>query len=391
MNKTKAKNSNAPKAHALYAASAAKRWMNCPASVKRIDALPVEQKFTTSVAADEGTLAHELMEKCLLQNKDAHHFAHELNDDEDFTAKYSEEMREHVQGFVDFVRSKRTVGSELWVERRVNLPDVHPTQAFGTVDVAIIEPFGDIHIIDFKYGKSRVSAEMNEQLLFYACGVAGEIQWDFDRAWMTIYQPRATREGESPARSYSLPNFAISEFESDLAVKVEECENAKITNVVAGDWCFFCPAKINCPAITSKALAQAKLDFDDSKLPMPNELTPTQVSTILDKAKYLKMWIKAVEEYGESILKGGGKLPGWTLKPGRATRKWTESDEEILKVYPMLAELMTPASAEKTLKKMGLSKNAIDVFLKTYVVSVAGNDRLTSITNDFNDGENDNE
>ena len=47
-----------PEVHALLSASAAERWMNCPGSVAATKDLP----SSTSVYAEEGTLAHSLCE-----------------------------------------------------------------------------------------------------------------------------------------------------------------------------------------------------------------------------------------------------------------------------------------------------------------------------------------
>ena len=54
------------RAHARLAPSAAKRWMNCPASVRATEDLP----DSTSEAAAEGTAAHELCSHCLMTGDD---------------------------------------------------------------------------------------------------------------------------------------------------------------------------------------------------------------------------------------------------------------------------------------------------------------------------------
>ena len=50
----------APKLHAKLSASGAHRWMACPGSVAAEDGLPDK----SSSFAEEGTIAHDVMEKC---------------------------------------------------------------------------------------------------------------------------------------------------------------------------------------------------------------------------------------------------------------------------------------------------------------------------------------
>ena len=51
-------------AHAKLSPSAASRWINCPGSVALCATLP---KPPSTFYADEGTSAHALAEKCILE------------------------------------------------------------------------------------------------------------------------------------------------------------------------------------------------------------------------------------------------------------------------------------------------------------------------------------
>jgi len=59
-------------AHARLSPSSAETWCNCPGSVNLIAKCNVPD--TSSVYADEGTAAHELLEQCLLNDSDPENY-----------------------------------------------------------------------------------------------------------------------------------------------------------------------------------------------------------------------------------------------------------------------------------------------------------------------------
>jgi hypothetical protein len=359
------------KKHSKYSASASARWFACPGSIKRSADCPPQK---SSAAADEGTTAHELMEFAL--NSNVKNVVKFFENDEE---KYPLEMREHVQGFVNYVRSEIKPGFELYVEEKSECEFIHPEMG-GTADVVIIEPFGMLHIIDFKYGSGYVDHVENTQMIQYALGVAYKHKFDFDTVKTTIYQPRG---GKDVVRSWQMP---ISELENKwlslFTNAVSACETADSEkDLTPGDHCKYCPAKIKCPAITTKTLAKVKLDFSAPVLPQGKELSKEQLKTILDKAEYLELWIDEVKRYAESVLKDGGKILGWELAPTRPQRVW--QDPAFIKDnYPELTvtELMSPAQAEKVLKKKDFDTKT---FLKDNVAHVSSGVKLSKTEIDY--------
>jgi hypothetical protein len=373
-----------PKQHALFAASSSDRWMNCPGSLLRIAKAP-EQK--SGAAAEEGTIAHELMEMCLLEDRDADFYKFDLDDN--FNEKYPEDMREHVQGFVDYVRSQLQPHFELLVEKRINLDSVHMTEAFGTVDVAIIEPFGVLHIIDFKYGQGYVNHKNNSQMIYYALGIAHEHDFDFEEVRTTIYQPRGSSESDPMkiARTDSFSVEKLKAWEKHFQDAVAACESATVDDVNAGSWCKFCPAKINCPAISKTNFELAQLDFSSPVQPSPEFLTSEQLKTILDRSAYLELWISEVKKYAEEKIKSGNKINGWTMKPTRPQRKWVNAEWTEVHFPELVKEsIVTPAEAEKILKKEKWDKKKIEQFMNDNVVLVSSGEKLSQTNNDY-DGE----
>lgn len=374
---------NAPKAHAEYAASSSERWVNCPASLLLSKDAPAQK---SGAAAEEGTLAHELMEVVLKEGHDSV-YALENSSCVDITDHYPEDMIDHVEGFVKFVRSQMKPHYELLVEEKVYLDFIHPTEAFGTVDVAIIEPFGVLHIIDFKYGQGYVNHRDNTQMMYYALGIAHKHHFDFEEVRTTIYQPRAGSTEAARTDSFSvekLKNFSgVLKTAVDVAERIKKAGKHKPEHLNAGSWCKFCPAKIVCPQITKSALETAKLDFSSAVQPSPKSLTSDQVKAILDRSAYLELWIKEVKKYAEDQLRSGKKIAGWGLVPTRPQRKWYDSIAVKLG-YPELVvkEVVTPAEAEKILKKKW-DKKTIENFFEEHVVTVSSGEKLEQTNNDY--------
>ena len=359
-----------PKAHAKFAASSSDRWLTCAASIKLSEGVP---SMPSTKAAAEGTRAHDLMDMALKTNvKDVVKFF--ANDDE----IYPLEMRKHVQGFVDYVRGLLNPHNELLVEERVHLDQLHITEAFGTVDVAIIEHFGLLHIVDFKYGKTEVEAQGNTQMIYYALGLLYKHNYDFESVKITIYQPRAGKEAFRSA-TYTVDELRV--YEKRFKDQIDLCESEGAEELtVSGDHCFFCPAKIKCPEITTKALQKAKLVFSAPIQPDPKFLTSDQLKTILDRSAYLLLWVKDVRAYAEKILNEGGQIEGWGLKTKRASRVWVNQNKVLKSLWGedlVSQELVSPAQAEKILKGLNYDADAIKDFMKENVVHVSSGTTLS--------------
>lgn len=240
------------KKHAKYAASSAHRWMQCPASLKLAEGItpPPEGR-----AAQEGTKAHFLMEYALNTNIKSviEHFK-STRDGE----SYPHEMRFHVEKFVAFVRGEVKPNFELMVEQRVDLKILHPTEAFGTVDVAVVEPYGTLHVIDFKYGRGHVDEVDNPQMLFYALGIADLLNYDLDVIKTTIYQPRGEKKN---VRTFKFSLDYLLPWRDKFKRAIASCETATVNDVSPGDHCKFCIAINVCPAFKNDKRSRAERAF----------------------------------------------------------------------------------------------------------------------------------
>lgn len=306
------------RAHALLSASKADRWLNCTPSAR------LEEPFadTTSEAAKEGTLAHELSELLLaveLSGGDS-------DESEHFEAiktnpLYSEAMLQHAEDYVVFIMERynearvRSTDAQIFLEARLNLTDYIP-EGFGTGDVVIISD-GLLEIIDLKYGKGvPVSAQENRQMMLYSLGALREYDYLYDlhTVRMTIYQPRLDSVSTYEVVTDNLRKWA----EEELIPRAQMAFDG-VGEFVPGKHCQFCKVKPTCKALADYNLEVAKYDFLGANL-----LTPAEVADILSRKKMFLDWIGSVDDYALAQALNGVKFPGFKLVEGRSNRIITD-------------------------------------------------------------------
>lgn len=239
------------KLHAEFSASGSDRWLNCPGSIALSKNAPpqVESKY-----ALEGTEAHSVLE--VVMKNDC-----SLATINFLRKKYPASMVDHAIAFYEQVVSLMPVGALLLCETKVELEFVKPDM-FGTVDCAIIDLFGTLWVIDYKYGAGRVvDPEENTQMIYYGLGLAHKYHFNFAKVRLAIAQPRIVHR-DGFFRTWDMEVEALMEWEAKFKRGVEIAEDP-LAPLKPGRWCFFCPASSICPAVEDQALAQAQIDFDD--------------------------------------------------------------------------------------------------------------------------------
>ena len=79
--------------------------------------------------------------------------------------------------------------------------------------------------------------------------------------------------------------------------------------------CQFCPAISVCPA-AAEVTEQLPVEYE-SGLPVE----PAKIAKALDMAKIVKKQVKAVEDLARQIMKEGGEIPGYILKPRQGSKR----------------------------------------------------------------------
>ena len=325
----------------IVGGSTAKRVINCPGSVALVDKMPPQP---SSPYANEGTLLHDVMAKILDYGDGA-------NPAEMLGATYEGAVltqdlldRKVIPALAALDEIDPDKDMLYAVESRVGFGDFLPN-VFGSTD--LLGRIGrKCYVVDWKFGDGvPVDAVENDQLLFYAAAAARTeaTKWAFDgvdEVELVIVQPPHVRR-------WTTTMERVKQFEQELAsaVKVALKGDAPLK---AGSHCRWCAAKPVCPVMTGatdRALA-AKIEA------MPMD----QIAHYLDQVPLLEQFIKDLQQLAHGLIEEGKPVPGYKLVNKRATRSWADADKAAAwmmaaGVEPYEEKIVTPAAAEKVLKK----------------------------------------
>jgi hypothetical protein len=325
--------------HSKLGASSMHRWAPCPGSVRLSEGLDSK----SSDYAKEGTLAHDAS-AALIEGKP--------------TSEITEEMREAISPYVDYVLGLKSTADVVFIEHRFVLDSVHPG-LFGTADAVTYHEMEKLlRVVDLKFG-AGIPVEVfedgkpNLQLAYYGLGALLSTGFKVSEVELVIVQPRCPHP-DGPIRKHRLSAIELLDFAADLveAAKRTEDPNAAL---VPGDHCRFCPAAAICPELHKKSVALAQQEFTPAFTYDPEKLAKT-----LDMLPVMEAWIKNVREFAYREAEHGRTPPGWKLVEKRATRKWTNEDEvgSTLQKYDrelweesFETKLKSPAAIEKIMGK----------------------------------------
>lgn len=345
--------SHGDRAHARLSASGSKRWLTCTASPRLEDQFP----DTTSAAAEEGTVAHELAELelrryLMLPDNPSQTEIAAIDRKIKASEYYGRDMEDYVRRYVGFVLETlmRYKGAAefmglpapyIMLETRLDLSKYVP-DSFGTGDVIIVSPGLGIEIIDLKYGKGvPVSAIDNTQMRLYALGVLDipALQtYEFHLIKMTINQPRLNDISSEEMSSGALQAWGM-EYVKPRAIEAAYGPGT----FVPGDHCKFCKARFVCKARGEEQLKL--LPFTEKK---PETYSLDEVAQLLEKIDHMASWAKEVKEYAFNQALEGNSVPGYKLVSGIAKRSIV--DPEGLKAL-ILFDLGGDKITEEALSK----------------------------------------
>lgn len=287
------------RAHSIFAPSASKRWMTCPASIKESEGKPEQADTPASI---EGTDAHwvaEQMLKCNLKSKS--NSARSIQWRGTIMpsgTKTTKIMVGHVGRYVDYVwRHFEVNGGQLYIENRLEMPKID-TRMWGSGDAVQITKYKTLHAFDLKYGMWLVEAEANHQMQCYLIGALTRHKNQIDLSRETtahICQVRPDHpDGQFRPAKFSIPELIKFGNEAKAAIKESDSKNqfavwlihpesscaAKMQEfateldaqrfidiqdpadsglgwyeirpnprMVSGDHCVFCPAEFTCPEL----------------------------------------------------------------------------------------------------------------------------------------------
>jgi len=338
------------------------RRLACPGSYWKEKGLP----DVPGPEAQEGSAAHYGGEICLRQGHNIEQYRGrkiiELPTgysmlQEGSTRKdgweVNREMVDAVQVYLDHCRTRwGHPGVQVFIEHRFTIaPGVE-----GSADHVAAVPHAEIYVDDLKYGIGvEVDPVWNPQGLCYGLGALKSSPHPHTHVVIGIIQPRLLWGEKIKTWPISVPDLLKWEAEV-LLPGLQACQDPKAP-LHAGNHCRFCLAKASCPeANKGGMLAIANLAAVSLA-----DMTPAQLSKILDVAKPVRDLLALAEEEARTRIDGGEGVPGWKLVEGRGSRSWTSEAVAEKALVSALGDsafnrkLKTPAQAEKALKDAGFS------------------------------------
>lgn len=346
----------------LFSASASSRWLTCTASVW--DTLDLPDK-TTEFAA-EGTVAHELADRCLNNGREPKEFLgetwtvlklrHDESDDEwdevqylpyhewvesndrghefevlqHFEFEICNEMVRHVADYVAYCESLIEPGSDVGCEVRVDYsPWTCEGDGFGTNDFSVATD-NTLHVVDLKYGKGvQVFAEENTQAMLYALGKWNELNlfYDFEKIVVHIYQPRLNHIDVWETSVDHLLDFA----DNTVKPAADKILAKDVDYVVSEKGCEFCKKKATCKALYEHTMAIVADEFDDIyevEFKEQGDLNGTEIARLIPNLDLIIKWCKSVEAHAmRQLEQDPTSVPGYKRVRGRSSRAWSNAEE----------------------------------------------------------------
>lgn len=336
--------------HARLGPSGGSRWVYCPGSValekqfraskKTVLALPNPSEPKKLDYSMEGTLAHAMLEYCLVNRivPDSFPYTHIGG------FEIPEDMRDAVNDCYIYVMNylRDCPDALLLVESRsdfgatIGRDDLH-----GTADIVIInERLGEVVVADYKHGAGvSVYAKDNIQAIIYMLGIVYP-SLDYDTYNIGIIQPRS-REQVAPVDTWFVEADVLKRWANFIGDAAAATDNPNAPRVPGKSQCRWCAARAICVELEEFNLELAQVEFEvlnvDTALksydfipPPLNTLDIKVMTNIHAHAEMITGWLRAIAEYLQETLERGGDVQGYKLVQKRAYRKWV-NDEDVTK------------------------------------------------------------
>lgn len=367
----------------IVGGSTAARLLNCPGSYHACCQIPPAAEVT-SLYAEEGTFAHELMATLMRKRQLAEQRnlpflpINELQGvlgshvyDRIVTCEHIDTLVDPaLEALIDLESVYLPAGAGrfrvLAVEQSVQFPGV--PGARGTVDL-VLGGGGMLLHVDWKFGagigvqavyKDSAGEVVNAQLMFYLAASIASMPKLYrnpaPKLVVAIVQPRS----DPPFTHTVVARREVKTFREDIEQAIIMALRPDAVRV-KGDHCRFAPCRAACPLWTGPLIDLTAIGIAPRQ-PAAREVTPYAVylaraKALLDDVVELK---RAIDEQLHAYLENGGMVPGWKLKLKIKQRQWTlDAGPRLIElgfshdeVYRM--EMVTFAAAERAAKRLGV-------------------------------------
>lgn len=354
-------------AHALLAPSSAFRWVNCPLSASLEAAYPETEPSPASL---EGTAAHWVVEMQLRGTPVA---LGALAPNGVTVTQDMLEGAELVQADIAAALG-RNWSDVLFIEKRIQIPRIHPTDNWGTPDYfawaqpSVTESHDTLRVWDYKYGRGIVEAFENWQLLDYAIGILGDAYLPETVLELIVIQPRAYHR-DGPVRRWRIRAGDIGPYFLRLRESAAQATGPNPPALVTTEGCENCRGRHACEALQRAAYRAADKAEQFGTFDLSGHALGLELRELRRAQDVLKARVSGLEEEAAARIKKGERVAFWMMEstPGRLA--WTKPVQEVLVLGQMLGldlakepDAVTPTQALAAAKAAKLPAELFDAY-----------------------------
>lgn len=333
--------------HSIFGGSSAKRWTKCVQSLCAPTSAPPIDHPNTRV----GTALHTVLERAIHRGrcpteKDVQNylavFAPDVPYNQDTHLLWAEQAYTTIQQWVRSIFSEDFEIEPKHCEVRVAFKD---PRIFGTADI-LIRYKSTVLVADFKFGFGKVEIARNPQLAYYALAAldtlnVSEAARDKLRVIGGIIQPPINNIGYEV-----LPNAFLAAMHEAIHAAVAEYDNRDnhTPRYSPGEHCAstYCPRRRHCPAVAGLVMQAVEEDLLEDGVTLADQVA---------RAHIAKSWADDILSQAADIVRKGGQIKGYALKPAGVTRDFDPK--------------MKPEIIKKAARRVFLDLTPADVFSVT--------------------------
>ncbi len=242
--------------------SGASRWLACPASLVLEERVPVVKR-NDMIPAYLGSATHELLEKCIKEEKSPEKFrgeSIEVFDEEAMDFPYTISVNQKMIDTVNFFLSEVGIpakDSEVYSELKMEHSEIPELR--GTADYVCVSGTHAL-LADLKNGRSVVQVknrkgEVNPQLLCYACLLKDRFP-DIETITIAVIQPNGTTKLKTRSTGLDIDAVKKHLYRVKQTAKIADEVSEDRMEAIAkeGSHCFWCRAKNICAVRGRKEL-----------------------------------------------------------------------------------------------------------------------------------------
>ncbi len=328
---------HADRTHKKFSASNTYRWSRCYGQPNLLATVPIPRR--PSAESAEGTLAHELLEHCLINGiSSTGHIpgAKNLADSVRVALEHLDTLRDE---FPDITMS---------IEEELTFPQNRvPREDCGGIADIVAHSMAAKRgwIIDFKHGVVPVDPGA-DQLWFLATAAFSHFAY-IDQITLVIVQPNGFI-GET-IKTIDIHAYQLLDYQDHID-KVLIHAGQSDAPLIPGEHCTRCDAEAVCLAREEWALYEATggkarrieqisgfitehggSEFANDKRDYARfiDMSPSRLAQIISIAPFMRAWLKAAKLYATWAALEGTMIPGNKLVETRGRRQYVGDTEEV--------------------------------------------------------------